>query len=271
MNSDKARAEQNTHRSRSFGRVAEEYERYRPGYPRSLVEAIIAVSGEPIRTAIEIGAGTGKATRVFARAGIAVTAVEPDPQMLVVLRRECSGLPVTAINAAFEDLDVAAVGRYDLLYAAAALHWTQPEGRWDRVAALLTPGGVVASFGGPIEVADPGLGSVVAELDEKYGVSNLFETSGPLPTTGDLDWPGSELAADARFTDVEQRTVRREMIVDVDAWLGHLNTVSAYRMLDDDTRTRLFAELGGGMPATIEINADLTLHTARFIGSSDVR
>lgn len=38
-----------------------------------------------IARAIEIGAGTGKATRVFAAAGVEVVATDPDPAMLAVL------------------------------------------------------------------------------------------------------------------------------------------------------------------------------------------
>ena len=60
---------------------------------------------------------------------------------------------VRTVRAAFEDLPLTTT--YDLVYAAAALHWTRPEGRWERVAALLEPGGVVASFGAPRDLADP--------------------------------------------------------------------------------------------------------------------
>ncbi|MER6941346.1 SAM-dependent methyltransferase, partial [Nocardioides sp. NPDC000441] len=59
-------------RSRSFGAVAEDYERFRPGYPDDLVALVSEVADGPVRRAIEIGAGTGKATRTFAAAGIEV-------------------------------------------------------------------------------------------------------------------------------------------------------------------------------------------------------
>ena len=54
-------------RALSFGAVAEAYERFRPGYPVELLELVMAYAGGPIRTALEIGAGTGKATRLFAQ------------------------------------------------------------------------------------------------------------------------------------------------------------------------------------------------------------
>lgn len=49
-------------RALSFGVVAEAYERFRPGYPVELFDMVMAYAGHPVRTALEIGAGTGKAT-----------------------------------------------------------------------------------------------------------------------------------------------------------------------------------------------------------------
>jgi 16S rRNA A1518/A1519 N6-dimethyltransferase RsmA/KsgA/DIM1 with predicted DNA glycosylase/AP lyase activity len=76
-----------TNRALSFGSVAAAYERFRPGYPDEVVDEVLAYAGGSIRTALEIGAGTGKATRVFAARGIAVTASDPDADMLAELRR----------------------------------------------------------------------------------------------------------------------------------------------------------------------------------------
>src|SRR3954453_9557168 len=140
-----------TARALSFGSVASAYERFRPGYPDELLDRVSAYARSPIRTALEIGAGTGKATRVFARHGIAVTATDPDAAMLAELRTHVPAT-VTVVQAAFEDLSPKRC--YDLVFAAAALHWTEPVHRWSRVAALLDPGGVFASFGGQMHLAD---------------------------------------------------------------------------------------------------------------------
>jgi hypothetical protein len=42
---------------------------------------------------------------------------------------------------------------YDLVFAAASLHWTQPGHRWARIAAMLRYDGIFASFGGQMELA----------------------------------------------------------------------------------------------------------------------
>ena len=52
--------------------------------------------------------------------------------------------------------------------SAAALHWTNPDGRWVRMAALVQPGGVFASFGVPIQLADPALKEAVRAARAPY-------------------------------------------------------------------------------------------------------
>ena len=57
----------------SFGSVAEQYDRIRPSYPEQLVDDVIAYAGDGLTAAgraLEVGAGTGKATLQFAARGL---------------------------------------------------------------------------------------------------------------------------------------------------------------------------------------------------------
>ena len=119
---------------------------------------VVTYAGRPVRTFLEIGAGTDKATPLFAQRGAAVTATEPDGAMLAELPKHVPG-NVTTVQAAFENVRPGESCR--LIYAAAAPHWTNPEGRWPRIAALLEPGGVVASSGGLAQLADPAVEEAV--------------------------------------------------------------------------------------------------------------
>src|SRR3954469_24874393 len=92
-------------RALSFGAAASAYERFRPGYPDEVADLVFAYAGRPVTTALEIGAGTGKATRMFARPGVTVTATDPDAAMLTELRRHVP-TGVTTVLSAFEDLQV---------------------------------------------------------------------------------------------------------------------------------------------------------------------
>lgn len=247
-------------RALSFGSVAEAYERYRPGYPVELLDLITAYAGESIGTALEIGAGTGKATRLFAQGGIAVTATEPDAAMLAELRKHVPA-EVTTLQAAFEDLPLDS--SYDLVYAAAALHWTNPEGRWDRMAALVRPGGVFTSFGVPIQLADPDLREVARAARAPYLDDDGVPSPDGTPAERPMQWPGTELQQTEWFTDVRQAIIERPLTISAEDYVGQLSTVSAYVMLDPADRDEVFRRTLQALPETVELDAQIHIHLAR--------
>lgn len=249
-----------TGRALSFGSVAAAYERYRPGYPEELADAVLAYAGGPVRTALEIGAGTGKATRVFARRGITVTATEPDPAMLAELRRHVPPT-VVAVRAAFEEVPLGAT--YDLVFAAAALHWTRAEGRWPRVAALLRPGGVFASFGGPLRLADPGVEEAVRGARGDVLPEDRVPSPDGTPEGSSMQWPGTELVRGELFGDVRQVVIERRVSMSADDYIGHLSTISAYLSLEEGAREGVFARIRDAIPASVVLDADLVVHLAR--------
>ncbi len=247
-------------RALSFGTVASAYERYRPGYPDELVDEVLAYAGRPVRTALEVGAGTGKATRAFADRGIELTATDPDAAMLAELRQHVPE-SVKTVRAAFEELPLTA--SYDLVFAAASFHWTVAEGRWSRVATLLEPGGVFASFGGHSFLADPQIEALVRATR----TPSLAEDDIPSPdgTAEDaaLQWPGTELEQSALFADVRQSIIVQRPTVSADFYVGHLATVSAYLQLDAPVREEVLRRIREVLPEQVSIAADLTLHLAR--------
>jgi trans-aconitate methyltransferase len=249
-----------TERALTFGSVAETYERYRPGYPDEVVETVLAYAARPVATALEIGAGTGKATRVFANHGVRVTATDPDAAMLAELVKHVPA-SVRPVRATFEELPLTTT--YDLVYAAAALHWTRPEGRWERAAALLEPGGVVASFGAPRDLADP----VVEEALRVAGTPWLQEVDVPSPdgTPEDsaLQWPSTELAASELFTDVTQVVLEQRTTVSARDYVGLLSTVSAFLVLSPADRQAALASILEALPVEVDVVGDIRLHLAR--------
>ncbi|GAA1580520.1 class I SAM-dependent methyltransferase [Kribbella hippodromi] len=246
-------------RALSFGAVAEAYERYRPGYPAELLELVMAYGG-PMRTALEIGAGTGKATRLFVHGGMSVTATEPDAAMLAELRKHLPANVIT-VQAAFEDLPLDSA--YDLVYSAAALHWTNPDGRWERMAALVRPGGVFASFGVPIQLADPELSEAVRAARAPYLEDDGVPSPDGTPADQPMQWPGTELEQSEWFTDVRQTVIERRVTMPAEDYIGQLATVSAYVLLDPTDRDQVFRRIRQALPETVELNADIHTHLAR--------
>ncbi|MFF3513153.1 class I SAM-dependent methyltransferase [Streptomyces sp. NPDC002573] len=247
-------------RALSFGAMAEAYERFRPGYPVELFDMVLAYADQPVRTALEIGAGTGKATRLFARRGITVTATEPDEAMLAELRKHVPA-SVRTVQASFEDLQLGE--RYGLVYAAAALHWTKPDERWSRMAALLEPGAVFASCGGPIGLADPAVDEAVRAARAPFLESDEIPSPDGTPPAHAMQWPGTELQRSESFTDVQQRLVERRLTMSACEYIGQLSTVSAYLMLPNSEREQVFGQMMQVLPETVEIVADITVHLAR--------
>jgi len=131
------------HRQRAvaegFGGDAGRYDRARPGYPAELIARIVAAS--PGRDVLDVGCGTGIASRQLATAGCRVLGLDPDPRMARIAARGGT----TAEVAWFEDWDPA--GRlFDAVTAAQAWHWVDPDAGAAKAAAVLRPGGRLAAF-----------------------------------------------------------------------------------------------------------------------------
>src|ERR1700722_16791170 len=122
-----------------FGADADRYDRARPSYPADLVDRIIAAS--PGRDVLDVGCGTGIASRLFRAAGCTVLGVDPDPRMAELARRGGTAAEV----ARFEDWDPA--GRsFDAVIAAQAWHWVDPVAGAARAAPALRPEGRLTVF-----------------------------------------------------------------------------------------------------------------------------
>jgi SAM-dependent methyltransferase len=247
-------------RALSFGAAAAAYERFRLGYPDELVDTVLEYAGRPVHTALEIGAGTGQATRVFAARGIAVTATEPDAAMLEELRKHVPPT-VTAVQGAFEDLPLTST--FDLVFAASALHWTDPADRWTRMAALLNPGGIFASFNRPLYFADKDLDEAVRAARSEFLDDDGIPSPDGTVEDAPMQWPGTELLRSDRFTDVRQTSIECRTTLTAADYIGHLSTISAYLLLPITTREQVFERIAAVLPDEVPLISDPTLHLAR--------
>jgi ubiquinone/menaquinone biosynthesis C-methylase UbiE len=119
----------------SFGGVAEAYERGRPSYP---AEAARWLLGDHPLTVLELGAGTGKLTRVLVELGHDVHATDPDAAMLAVLEDRLPGVRTAVASA--EEIPLPA-GSVDAVIAAQAFHWFDLDRALPEIARVLRPEG----------------------------------------------------------------------------------------------------------------------------------
>lgn len=130
--------------SQSFGAAAGAYEAGRPGYPAEAVEWMLqpvrsADGIRPLRVA-DVGAGTGKLTRVVIEAGDEAVAIEPDAGMLAVLHEAVPGVPTFVGTAESLPLPDAAV---DAVVLGQAWHWVDPDRASVEIGRVLRHGGVL--------------------------------------------------------------------------------------------------------------------------------
>src|SRR6266508_4466445 len=84
---------------RVFNEVPELYDRVRPGYPDELFRDLVAITGMDERSSVlEVGCGTGQATRSLAALGCPVTAVEPGTGMAALARQRLATFPNVAVE-----------------------------------------------------------------------------------------------------------------------------------------------------------------------------
>ena len=90
---------------------------------------------------LEIGAGTGLATKRLAGSAARVVAVEPSQALVEQLRANMGTVGVLEVVVApFEDV-VLSPGSFDLVVAATAFHWLDPEVALPKIGSVLRPGG----------------------------------------------------------------------------------------------------------------------------------
>ncbi len=124
---------------RGFSAEAAAYARGRPDYPPALVPWLgNALGAAPGKVALDLGAGTGKFTRLLLQTGADVVAVEPVPAMRA---RLAAGLPAVRTLAGTAEalpLDAASV---DVVVCAQAFHWFATTAALAQIHRVLKPGG----------------------------------------------------------------------------------------------------------------------------------
>lgn len=125
----------------TFDLEAERYYRVRQAPPAALVDAMLEQghlkTGNHV---LEVGCGTGQATRPLAERGVKVHALELGPELATLARHNLAGFSnITVQTIAFELFRAAEP--FDALVSVQAFHWIEPQRGLELAAAALRPGG----------------------------------------------------------------------------------------------------------------------------------
>lgn len=127
-----------------FTGKANVYDKFRPSYPKELIDWLYEKTNA--ETVADIGAGTGIFTKCLSAKPWKITAVEPNADMVDILRQNMgqgSDLFAEIVNASAEDTGIPA-GTIDLVTAAQAFHWFDKEKFKAECERILTQGGYMA-------------------------------------------------------------------------------------------------------------------------------
>ena len=133
-----------------FGRTADDYGRYRAGFPEELYRRLETFgAGAAGQRVLDLGTGTGYLGRGFARRGCAVTGLDVSPALMREARRldAVEELAIRYVRARAEALPIKS-SAFDLVGAGQCWHWFDRERAAAEARRVLRPGGmlVIASY-----------------------------------------------------------------------------------------------------------------------------
>jgi ubiquinone/menaquinone biosynthesis C-methylase UbiE len=210
-------------RASSFARVADEYERGRPGYPREAIEWLLGT--EPLEV-LDLGAGTGKLSGALADAGHRVIAVEPLAEMRAILT---SRLPqVHALDGTAEQLPLADAS-VDAVAVGAAFHWFDQSVALAEIARVLRAPGVLGLLGNAFDTTAPWVASVRKIL-------------GPPAIERRGHWPSAQ-ELEERFTAVEEHEFPNQQQIDRASLRDLASSRSSLAIMPESEREGVLAQL----------------------------
>jgi SAM-dependent methyltransferase len=252
---------------RTFDTAADLYDGARPNYPEQLFEDLIRLAAlEPGARLLEIGCATGKATRPLLERGFTVVCLELGGELAEVARRNLAGLPAEIHIASFESWEHQPEA-FDLVYAATAWHWVDPEIRYRKAHRLLRPGGHLA-FWSALHAFPPDFDPFFTEIQQVYdAIGESYDGEWPPAAPDQISDDSAELEASGLFEDISVGRYVWETYHTADEYIALLNTFSGHIAMDAAKRERLYREIrlriGRRLDPRVRRHWHAILHVAR--------
>lgn len=226
-----------------FDKVAHEYDKIRPKYPKEVFQDIIAYSNlksnDPI---LEIGCGTGQATESFVGLGFDhITGIELGKELSKITSEKFKEHEDVKIhNIAFEEW-AGDANSFDLAISATAFHWVDQKIGYNKVGELLRKDGSMAFFW---THHVPGEGKIFDEISDcyqKYAPHLDYMKSNPAEYI--IQERTKSINESGLFKDLEIKRYNWFDKYTSDEYVSLFNTNSAHQALDPDVREKLFHDI----------------------------
>jgi SAM-dependent methyltransferase len=212
-----------------FENVVDEYDRGRPSYPDAVYEALGHLAG---RRVLDIGAGTGIATRELLQRGADVVAVDAGPAMIRHAKFRSPELNAVVADGALLPVREHSV---DVVCFAQSWHWLDPATRITEMHRVLRPNGRWAAWWSHADI-------VGTEWLEAYWTEIENACAGAERTQAYTDW-GPTIADPALFEPAVRLEVPWVRHVTADDWITDQASHSYVATLADEPRATLLRRL----------------------------
>ena len=224
-------------RASSFGAAAELYDRARPSYPAAMVDDLCVSNPSSV---LDVGCGTGIASRLFVVRGCTVIGVEQDERMAAVARAHGIDVDVAAFETWTPRADT--VRSPDL---GAGLALDRPRGGSAASGARARSGGRFGAFWN-VSSHEPEMREAMVAVYERNGrdIAHHAIVLGVAPTEWTLPPAARGFAEGPDFSEIETRTYDWTRRYQRDEWLDQIQTHSDHALLRRDTLDALLADVG---------------------------
>jgi SAM-dependent methyltransferase len=248
---------------RLFGSDPASYDLARPGHAEQVYEVLVERCGlGPGSTVLEVGPGTGQATRQLLARGASVVAIEPDPSLAAYVEN-AFGLDVRVDT--LEDAELP-TGSFDLAVAASCFHWVDEAVGLAKLFAALRPDGWFGMWWtlfGDGDAPDAFMTATRSLLEGLHRSPTAGEEGRP-PFARDSETRLAALAA-AGFEELSYETVRWDAHWDTVGIRALYGTFSPIARLDEERRTEILDGIARLADEQFDGRVGRTLLTALYI------
>lgn len=222
----------------------QDYERGRPGWPPEVLDISRLTSEARV---LDLGAGTGKLTRLLISKFRRVVAIEPDEAMYHLLRINCEEADVVLGSADEIPLPDTSV---DAVFVAQAFHWFNNERALREITSVLRPrGALVLMWNVPAGRTEPSI-VAVEEFLEKRGLKVGEEARDMDPwRLGQLSDDWHQTFAGTPFGELQEVRLPNLQTVDRDGLVAFFASMGWVASLPDADRDSLLDEMRSLLPS----------------------
>lgn len=217
--------------ARGFQAAAEAYEQGRPDYPLEGTDALFeALKLKPGSAVVDLGAGTGKFTRLLISTGAKIVAIEPVEKMRRTFSEQLPGIEIQ--DGAAEAIPLPASSA-DAIVAAQAFHWFANEQALGEIHRVLRSKGRLGLIWNTWDMDVDWVRDLVALIDRH---------AADAPRYTSMAWRKG-LESSKLFGPLEQVRFRHTQSGDLEKLLSRIASISFVAILPEGTRKQLLSEV----------------------------